>query len=105
MASLEKAAARAGNETRERSVVTRKPSRCHSVTSLPGGPGLAAGDDGGGGFECDIVGCGWGRDSEREWRLSAILKRCFTGCGEVHSLLGKRQCVEAEGGSSLAMIE
>ena len=71
MASLEKAAVRAGSETRERSVVTRKPSRCHSITSLPGG-GLVAGDDDGGGLECDTVGWGCGRDSEREWRLSAI---------------------------------
>lgn len=65
MALVEKAAARAGRETKERSVVTMKPSRCHSWTSV----GVLKSADG---MAQDVGEWTCGRDSERECLLSAI---------------------------------
>src|ERR1700733_10322520 len=68
MALVEKAAARAGRETKERSVVTMKPSRCHSWTSV----GVLKSADG---MAQDVGDWTCGRDSERECLLSAIFCR------------------------------
>jgi len=65
MALVEKAAARAGREISERSVVTMKPSRYHSWTSV----GVLKSADG---VAQDVGGWTCGRDSERECLLSAI---------------------------------
>jgi hypothetical protein len=65
MALVEKAAARAGREISERSVVTMKPSRCHSWTSVGV---LKSADE----VVQDVGEWTCGRDSERECLLSAI---------------------------------